>query len=141
MRQYIRHPTDIPLEYHLADEPENGTPHPRDISAGGISFSTSKRLRPGQRLNIHIEVNGSPFNIDGKVVWCHPQDDNYLVGVSFQTSEEAFAVRMVEQICHIEQYREAVMRQEHRHLTTEEAAREWIKHHARDFPSWEEGFY
>lgn len=137
MRQYIRHPTDIPLHYHVAEESENEAPHPRDISAGGISFSTDHKLNAGQKLDIQIEVNGQPFSIEGKVVWCHPQNDHYLVGVCFQTPEEAFAVRMVEQVCHIEQYREAVMRQEHRDLTTEEAAREWIKRHARDFPAWD----
>lgn len=137
MRQYIRHPTDIPLHFCLADDAEHEDPHPRDISAGGISFSTEEWLEPGQNLNIRIEVNQQPFSIDGKVVWCHPQNDHYLVGVCFQSSEEAFAVRMVEQVCHIEHYREVVRRQEHRDLTTEEAAREWIKRHARDFPVWD----
>jgi hypothetical protein len=41
---------------------------------------------------------------------------------------------MVEQIYHIEQYKLRVWEQEHRQLTSEQAAAEWIKKYADTFP-------
>ncbi len=137
MRQYIRHPTDIPLHYHLADEPEECHPRLKDVSTGGLSFSTDQPFDAGQMLRIRIDVTDPPFEIQGQVVWCHAQDDHYLVGISFDSVEKAFAIRMVEQVCHIEQYRSAVKQLERRELSSEEAAQEWIERHARDFPAWQ----
>jgi hypothetical protein len=41
---------------------------------------------------------------------------------------------MVEQVCHIEQYKADVLKKEGRELTGEEAAKEWILKYAKDFP-------
>jgi hypothetical protein len=41
---------------------------------------------------------------------------------------------MVEQVCHIEDYRRSVLRTERRELSLDEAAAEWIAKHAADFP-------
>jgi hypothetical protein len=41
---------------------------------------------------------------------------------------------MVEQICHIEDYRQSVCRVEGRQLSAEEAAVEWIAQYAAQFP-------
>ncbi len=43
-------------------------------------------------------------------------------------------MRMVEQVCHIERYRADVLEREGRALTGEQAAEEWIKRYAEDFP-------
>lgn len=137
MRQYIRHPASIPLHYNRSLPDNNEPPRLRDVSTGGLSFRTDEPLARGQRLTLRIDITDPPFTAEGEVVWCQPQDDHFLVGVSFGNHEAAFAVRMVEQVCHIEQYREQIRRTENRHLTTEEAAREWIERHARHFPSWE----
>ena len=42
---------------------------------------------------------------------------------------------MVEQVCNIENYRRDVEQREGRKLTTEEAAKEWIKRDASSFPN------
>ena len=136
MRQYIRHPTDIPLHYQVADAPEECHPHLRDVSTGGLSFTADQPFKQGQILTIQIDVTDPPFEIKGEVVWCHSRDDEYQVGVCFDSVEQAFALRMVEQVCHIEQYRAAVRQLENRELSSEEAAHEWIQRHARDFPAW-----
>jgi hypothetical protein len=41
---------------------------------------------------------------------------------------------MVEQVCHIEEYRRTVQRLEGRELSAEEAAFEWIHRFAAQFP-------
>lgn len=136
MRQYIRHPTDIPLHYRVANAPENGHPYLHDVSTGGLSFTSDQCFETGQVLTIQIHVSDPPFETQGKVVWCHPRDERYQVGICFDSMEQAFALRMVEQICHIEKYREVVRELEHRELSSEEAAHEWIERHAQDFPAW-----
>jgi hypothetical protein len=55
--------------------------------------------------------------------------------VTFLDAEVAFLARMVEQVCHIEDYRQSVSRIEGRQLSAEEAATEWIDRYARDFPA------
>jgi hypothetical protein len=42
---------------------------------------------------------------------------------------------MVEQVCHIEQYKRSAKDNEGRELTSEQAATEWIARHAADFPN------
>jgi hypothetical protein len=42
--------------------------------------------------------------------------------------------RMVEQVCHIENYKKVVYQAEGRLLTAEEAAMEWISKYASQFP-------
>jgi hypothetical protein len=44
-------------------------------------------------------------------------------------------VRLIEQICYIEHYRQEVLISEGRKLTSEQAALEWIEKFAQDFPS------
>ena len=44
---------------------------------------------------------------------------------------------MVEQICHIEQYKQDVFEKDGRRLSGEQAALEWIEKYATDFPELE----
>ena len=62
------------------------------------------------------------------------ESEGYEVGVMFMNSDSDFKVRMVEQVCHIEHYRKEVLETEGRMINGEEAALEWIKKHAKDFP-------
>lgn len=138
MRHYIRHPAEIPLHFQLAED-EPATTRLEDVSTGGLSFASPTELSPGQMLDIRIDIGDPPFVIAGRVVWCQPAGDHYRVGVCFRDTEEAFSLRMVEQICHIQQYRERVRQKEGRELSPEEAAREWIERHAGQFPAWDPG--
>jgi hypothetical protein len=78
------------------------------------------------------------FEILGRVVWCKEGSGLFDVGVEFLEPEGAFQARMVEQICHIEQYKKDVLEKEGRQLTGEQAALEWIGKYAADFPGVEE---
>ncbi|NQX89534.1 MAG: hypothetical protein HRT77_12815 [Halioglobus sp.] len=54
------------------------------------------------------------------------------------SSQEAFRLRMLNQCCHIRDYRQAVLKNTGRLLTPDEAAMEWIERYAatfdRDYP-------
>jgi hypothetical protein len=69
------------------------------------------------------------------VVWCREEAGEFQVGVKFTEEETAYAVRMVEQLCYIEHYRQSVQETEGRKLSGEEAALEWIEKFAGNFPS------
>jgi hypothetical protein len=52
----------------------------------------------------------------------------------FHGAVSEFALRMVEQLCHIEQYRLEILQRDGRWLTSEAAAAEWINRFAGQFP-------
>lgn len=135
MRSYIRHPSDIPIEYQ-ADEKGStvSQEHLNNVSAGGLSFSCTRELLPGARLIIRISTVDPRFEARAQVAWCHREGDSYIVGVAFMASDDLFRARMVEQLCHIEHYKAEVLANEDRQLDSEQAAREWIDKFARGFP-------
>ena len=134
MREYIRHPSTIPLEVKITDRPGHRQEYLNNVSVGGLSFRSQEKLTSGVTISIRIPLLGEVVQVNGQVVWCHKLRDAYEVGVAFLDMEEAYRTRMVEQICHIEQYKAQVWEQEHRKLTSEQAAAEWIQKHAGSFP-------
>ena len=55
MRSYIRHPSDIPIEYQADEHAESvSQEHLHDISAGGLSFTSTHALTAGSLINIRI---------------------------------------------------------------------------------------
>ncbi|WP_045860627.1 PilZ domain-containing protein [Teredinibacter purpureus] len=145
MRQYIRHPSDIPIAYCLGLQKEKYTAlagndffasdRLRDVSQGGLCFNADCPVRKGTPIHIEISVEQPPYEADGMVAWCRPEGDHFAVGVQFNEPSTQYSVRMVEQVCHIEHYRTAVLDGEGRELTIEEAASEWIEKYAAEFPA------
>jgi hypothetical protein len=136
MRQYMRHPNDVPIACAVTDNGEGVSgKRLRDIGHGGLSFVADAPIRNGAHVHIKIPVEQPPFEVDGTVVWCRPGEaEHYDVGVEFSTETVEFSVRMVEQICQIEHYRNEVLHHEGRELTCEQAAVEWIANNADTFP-------
>lgn len=133
-RRFIRHPFDIPIEV-IAGNHDPAAPVLRDVGHGGLSFRARQPACPGQRLRIRIGLLRPPFEADGTVMWCEAADGGgYEVGVSFLNREDAYRARMMEQVCHIEQYRRDVKQHEGREMSGREAALEWIARYAPQFP-------
>lgn len=135
MRSYIRHPSDIPIEYQM-DVSANSERRERlnNISEGGLSFRSGQALPVGSVITIRISEVHPDFEAKAQVVWCRRRGPIFEIGVAFVTAADLFQVRMVEQICHIEQYKADVLSREGRRLNGEQAAREWIEKYAEDFP-------
>lgn len=136
LRQFIRHPSDIPIQVELESVVSSRQEYLHNISAGGLCFRSRIALPPGTIIRIRIPLVRPIFQCSGRVVWCEPNGDEYDVGVQFEAATAAFRLRMVEQICHIEQYKREAAR-EGRILTSEVAAMEWISKFAADFPTFE----
>lgn len=139
MRQYIRHPADVPI--HISLEP-NGHAFEAlnirggmvDISQGGIACEVKAPIKVGCLVNVDIDSVSPKYHGLGKVVWCVEKMGSYEVGVCFLDQEEAFRSRMVQQICQIEVYKNMIYEREGRLLDGDEAATEWIQKHAVEFP-------
>ncbi|HEY9197762.1 MAG TPA: PilZ domain-containing protein [Gammaproteobacteria bacterium] len=134
MRSYIRHPSDIPIEF--CQEPVSAieTRKLHDVSRGGLSFSADMPLEAGAVIRVRISHVEPAFEAPCRVSWCRRHRGDYLIGVAFLDAQDEYRARMVEQVCHIEHYKKEVLEREGRMLSGEQAAREWIHKYAQDFP-------
>jgi hypothetical protein len=135
MRQYLRHPAEIPIELLRADGESPDVEPLKDVSLNGLSFNTATPVSPGATLRVRIPLVEPAFEAQVRVVWCRACKGRFDLGVELTDAKDAFRARMVEQICRIEEYRKEVRAREGRELTAEQAAMEWIEKFAEDFPA------
>jgi hypothetical protein len=136
MREFIRHPADVPIQIQGAPNAGFEGRSTHDVSFGGLAFSSVTAIEPETLITLRLPYLQPVFEVAAaRVVWCRKEGSQYVVGVQFSDSEEAFRVRMVEQLLHIETYRREIEQREGRQLTTEEAARDWIGRYASSFPN------
>lgn len=135
MRSFIRHPSDIPIDFQLEELVTKGTDYLKNVSHGGLAFTAKVALTPGATIRINIPLVQPVFQAIGTVTWCHPQQHEFEIGIQFLDDDDRFRARMVEQICHIEQYKQDVLEKDGRQLTGEQAAIEWIEQFATTFPN------
>jgi hypothetical protein len=134
MRHFIRHPADITIEVTAGRQLDHALRHSRNVGIGGLAFQSDQELAAGMIIELRIPLVRPAFETKARVVWCRTGDEGYELGVEFLDPDDAFRARMVEQICHIEDYRKGVFRSEGRELTAEQAAIEWIGKYASEFP-------
>lgn len=133
-RRFIRHPSRMPIAFDLQGDVTRRDEQLRNVSEGGLCFATAVALDPGQSIRLTIPLLGQMYEAEACVAWCRLHGDGYEVGVRFLSPQDRFCVRMVEQLCYIEDYREQVEREEGRRLSSEQAAEEWIARFAEHFP-------
>ena len=109
-----------------------------NVSLGGLSFHSKEPLQKGKILKVRIPFVDPPFETLAKVAWCEANVNYFDIGVELLDKDDAYKARMVEQICHIEQYKREVFEKEGRKLSGEEAASEWIEQFATEFPGADE---
>ncbi len=134
MRQYIRHPFEIPIKYRTDETGRIHQDDMRNISEGGLCFRSEEKIKLGLEITVNISVHQPPFEAKGVVMWCKDENDHWEIGVQFDNTTTEFSMRMVEQICYIEQYRKDVARYEGRDMSSDESAQEWISKFAQSFP-------
>lgn len=134
-RNFVRHPSDVPIACTMADMAVPGSDYLRNVSEGGLAFLSTAEVRIGATVVIRIPAIDPQVSLRGVVVWCEALERNqYEVGVRFVDENNHFRMRMVEQICHIEHFKREIQETEGRTLSGEEAALEWIRRYATDFP-------
>ncbi len=141
-RDYIRHPSGIPIKVVPQSNPKQMNLQLNNVSVGGLCFDTPDYLSIGGVVKVTINSVKPVFKVKGIVQWCDPKPKDaeggstgYTVGIEFVSPNDAFRVRMVEQVCHIEQYKKEIKESEGRRLTSQKAAIEWIAKHGAEFPN------
>ncbi|MHB9155845.1 MAG: PilZ domain-containing protein [Endomicrobiales bacterium] len=133
MRTFIRHPSDIPIEVVPEGIFGNKEEYLSNVSVGGLAFRSAVPLEENSTIIVRIPLVRPVFEARGRVIWCREEDSHYDVGVEFVETKDGFRVRMVEQICHIEHYKNEIRQKEGRVLSGREAAMEWIHKYAGSF--------
>lgn len=137
MRSLIRHPTDIPIEVQCDEAPVTSETL-RNVSRGGLCFRHAAPLAKDSVIRVRIGIASPPFEARCRVLWCQADGADWELGVEFLDPDDLFRARMVEQICHIEQYRREMYARHGRSLSGREAALEWIAKYAAVFPNPEQ---
>jgi len=134
MRQFLRHPCDLPVE--LVVRKQTFLPRQRlhNISLGGVACNSPRGFRRGTSVELRIPLLGDAARYPGIIAWSRKQNSDYRVGIAFIDEDTLFRARMIEQVCQIEHYR----RQRTQALGDEQPigdlALEWIAQNAADFP-------
>ena len=134
MRSFIRHPSDIPIA--IQQQHGDTVPlHLSNISHGGLALISDTPYRRDTILRVEIDLVEPAFTAQVRVAWCHSNGSQYSIGVTFLEQDDSYTARMVEQVCHIEQYKQDVYRRTGKRISNNQAAAEWISRHAADFPN------
>ena len=75
MRKYIRHPSDIPIDFDIDDIKIHDREFLNDISFGGLSFCSKTRLKAGVVITIKISLVKPGFECQATVKWCRKHGD------------------------------------------------------------------
>lgn len=141
LRKFIRHPSNVPIKITLVEVPNETKDKSYDklnnVSLGGLAFLSRQALPEGQHVKVFFPILDKTHCLSGKVVWIKELADGFDVGIEFDNADELYSFRMIEQVCHIEHYRQELEKRQGRKLSSEEAAKEWIKRYAGDFPGLE----
>ncbi|MDX8397249.1 MAG: PilZ domain-containing protein [Mariprofundaceae bacterium] len=131
-RNFIRHPVDIPV--NVLKQSQKALPDTviSNIGEGGVAFLTAVAFVRGALLDVCIPHTKPIFNASGVVCWCRSNESGFEVGVRFLDEDSRFRARMVQQVCHIEDYRQKA-KNEGRSLSADVAASEWISLYAAEF--------
>ncbi|NQZ33681.1 MAG: hypothetical protein HRU06_20620 [Oceanospirillaceae bacterium] len=135
VQSFIQHPSEVPIKMAVSD---NQFPLPciHESTSTGVYIHTTTQYPLNSCVEVEINVQTPAFFAKGYVCSCEPKSDGigFQTGVVFDCPDTAFAVRMIEQVCYIEQYRQKVSLTEGRELSRDGAALEWITQYAANFP-------
>jgi hypothetical protein len=135
VQSFIHHPSAIPVKMEVSKD-QFSLPSIDAASSTGVYIHTLTQYAINSCVEVEIDVRSPAFYARGYIC----SSDSLKEGIGFQTGvvfdcpQTAFAVRMIEQVCYIEQYRQQVSLTEGRELTVDNAAVEWITQHAANFP-------
>ena len=134
MRQFVRYRADIPVS--LQYENMLYEFKLQNVSLGGIACIGEQEIPQGTVVTVNFDLLRPVYISEEKVVWCRPIEDEdglYEIGLEHMGERDRSRLIMVEQISHIEHYRNEIKLSEGRDLSGSEAAREWIEKHVESF--------
>lgn len=126
----------MPIRIHCEETARSTIRNLANVGIGGLACRSDEAMPVGCEVTVEIPISGAPFRARGSVRWCRSLKQGYELGIQFIAQEDAFAARMVEQLCYIERYRLQVKQKEGRNIDSAEAAIEWINIYATQFPEF-----
>lgn len=138
-RHFIRHPLCFPLRYKLLTKASGSTKLQTsktiNISMGGLLFAAKQAVEKGATISVDMPFQDKIFHIKAKVAHCSLDTETHLynIGVQFYRLNDAFKVKLIEQVYLISEFRDLWSVQLGREVTLEEASREWIKRYSDRF--------
>jgi len=139
-RRFIRHPMCFPLKYKVLKRGffvslKEELVRTKNISEGGLLFCAKKAAEVNSLLSIKIPFQEKMFNVHARVIRCARVAGSQLfdIGVSFQRYNDAFRVKLIEQLYLISEYRDLRSMQLGKEVTLEDASREWIQRYSKRF--------
>lgn len=133
-REYIRHPANVPLDIVPQSTKEQLSLQLNNVSEGGLCFDSPVELHSNTVIKIKISSLKPVFKVNAVVQWCRKIKDHFEMGVRFLDQNDAFRVRMIEQVCHIGEYRQEAQLVSGHRMTWNRASREWIQKNGGSFP-------
>ena len=133
-REYIRHPSKVPLVIIPHSTREQLSLKLNNISTGGLSFDSPVEFHTNAIVKIKIPSIKPVFKVNAVVQWCRQIKGCFEMGVQFLDQDDAYKVRMVEQVCHISEYRKEIQQVTGRRMTWNKASMEWIEKNGGSFP-------
>jgi len=133
-REYIRHPSRVPLVIVPHSTREQLSLKLNNVSEGGLAFDSPIEFHVNAIVKIKIPSIKPVFKVDAVVQWCRELKGCFEMGVRFLDPEDAFKVRMVEQICHISEYRKETQKETGKRMAWNKASMEWIEKNGGSFP-------
>jgi len=139
-RHFIRHPMCFPLKFKVlkkgtwkSSREQNSAS--KNISRNGLLFTSTSPVSAGSVILLKIPFQDKIFKVRARVVHCNKLPDLALwdVGVSFLRVNEAFKVKLIEQMYLISEYRDIHSLQEGKEISLQEASQEWIRRYSERF--------
>ena len=135
--KHIRHITGIPIqikpEFSPIDFNDASDDTITNVSLGGLSFIADDRLDIEDSVQVRFPILDDKTTLNGKVIWCEKSNHGYRIGLEFDDAEEIQRLKMIDQINDIESYRQRKEAIEGQPVTSEQAAREWVKQYTGEF--------
>jgi len=139
-RKFFRHPICFPLKYKVVNKglfarSQEDVVSTKNINEGGLLFCSKRPAEIGSTVSIKIPFQDKLFNVKACVAHCTPLKESKLfdIGVSFFQHDEAFKVKLVEQMYLMSEYRDLISTQSGKDISLEDASREWIKRYSKKF--------
>ncbi|MDQ7076211.1 MAG: hypothetical protein Q9O24_13960 [Gammaproteobacteria bacterium] len=131
----IQHPNNISLHCQQLDSTAHTSQTIQLCDSPQLCFNHPTALHNNTHLKLIIRIQNKTHYFQSVVTHSQAHHSGFHIQVGFESYNEAFRLRMIEQICHIETYREYVYQQQGRQLCYEGAAQEWIERYASTFPT------
>ncbi|KJJ84804.1 type IV pilus assembly PilZ [Candidatus Omnitrophus magneticus] len=136
-RRFDKHVIASPLHYEIVDNPSKIDLNTFYSSEGGLLFASKHEVFPDEIIILKIPLYDKNFEIRAKVIYTakspEPEIDQFKVAVVFCSPSDAFRIKLVEQICLIEEYRIYRSLALTREILLQDASNEWIARYSEKF--------